>query len=217
MSEWLTPTPSHIADTLYSIENQKLKLRQRAIDILEEVKTCIPGYSENQTPLNSKCDYEKLRILCEEITCETYLFYFSEEELDCYIQIADKILTRIRFLKEGSELSFSVIDTILDAIWHQKKTAELSNKTRREIAKLALAILNPEFDSHWVNNLAPSASSYNHCIYFIFMLEDRFRTENEEFEAVYNHLTKYIERYGYDHHLSQRWTKRLEDIKSKSC
>lgn len=192
-------------------------MRQRAIEILEEIKYCIPGYSENKTPLNSKCDYEKLRKLCEEITRETHLFYYSQDELNSYIEIADRILTRIRFLKEGSELSFSVIDTILDAIWHQKKTAELSNKSRREISKLALAILNPKFDSHWVNNLAPSASSYNHCIYFIFMLEDRFRTENEEFEAVYNQLKSYIERYGHDHHLSQRWIKRFENIKNESC
>ena len=84
----------------------------------------------------------------------------------------------------------------------------MSIVTRRKLAILAISILNPKYDIYWVESLTPSASNYNHCIYFIFMLEDRFRTENKEFEAVYNHLAKYIEKYGTDHHLSKRLIKR---------
>lgn len=183
-------------------------MRTKALNILEQIKKLIPGFDENKIPVDSNCNYVKLRVLTEEIRSEAYLPYLSEEELITFISIADKILNRIRFLDEGSDLSFGVIDSILDSLWHQKKTKELSNKTRREIAKLALSILNPKYQKYWIDDLSPSVSSYNHCIYFIFMLEDRFRTENEEFDAVFDYLMKYIDKYGHEHHLSKRWLKR---------
>lgn len=161
--------------------------RTKAINILEKIKNQIDGYKKNKTPLDSICDYNSIRNLTEEIRSDAHLLYMSEEELSSLISIAEKILIRIQFLDEGSELSFGVIDSILDSIWHQKKTEDLSSKTRREIAKLALSILNPTYEKYWIDDLSPSASSYNHCVYFIFMLEDRFRTENEEFEAVFDH------------------------------
>jgi hypothetical protein len=190
-------------------------LRTEVIQILEKVKELIPGFEENETPINSVCDYNNILNLTEEIRSEAYLYYLTDEELNTFISFADKILERIQFLDEGSELSFSVIDSILDSIWHQKKTEELSSKSRREISKLALSILNTKNRKYWKDDLSPSASSYNHCIYFIFMLEDRFRTENEEFETVFNYLEEYIEKYGYEHHLSKRWIKRMNQIKEK--
>ena len=113
-------------------------MRTNAIQILENIKKIIPGFDDNKTTIDSNCDYNHIRLLTEEIRSEAYLFYFSEEELNTFISIAEKILTRIRFLDEGSELSFGVIDCILDSLWHQKKTEDLSNITRREIAKIAL-------------------------------------------------------------------------------
>ena len=192
-------------------------MKVRTKEILNEIRDQIPGFYEKKTPIDSNCDYKRLWKLTEELRSEAYLIHMSEDELNSFISVAYKILTRIKFLNEGSEFSFLVIESILDSIWHQKKTEELSNKTRRELAKLAITIMNPTNDQYWIDSLAPSASSFNHCIYFIFMLEDRFRTENEEFEAVYNQLEKYIKRYGNDHHLSQRWIKRFENINNASC
>lgn len=186
-------------------------MRKRALELIEELKSNIPGFYENKTPANSTCDYFSITGLTEQIRQDGLLELVNHEELNSYIGIAHKIMTKIKYLEEGSEDSFRSIDSILDSIWHHKPQKEMSTNNKRELAKLAISILNPKYKQYWVDDIAPSASSYNHCIYFIFMLEDRFRNENEEFLAVYNGLKFYINKYGSEHHFNKRWNKRLED------
>lgn len=191
------------------------KERKRVLSIYEEIRNQIPEYSAGEIPVNEPCDLKKIGLLTEELRSEAYLYYTSEAELNELMSIANDLVFRINLAKYDPQSTFFIVDSILDSIWHQKKSEELSDTNKRTLTKLAINILNQSNEKYWIESLSPSESNFNHCIYFIFMLEDRFRIENEEFEAVYNHLFKYIEKYGQDHHLSQRWLKRRSKLNEK--
>jgi len=188
--------------------------RKRTLAIYQEIKELLPGYREGRIPIGKTCDMKMIWSLTDEIRSEALLHYTSEVELNELIAIANNLVDRVNLANYDHEKGFSIVDGILDSVWHQRQSRELSERNRRNLAKLAINILNAKNEKYWVENLSPSASSYNHCIYFILMLEDRFNTTNEEFEMVFQHLERYIDKYGKEHHLSQRWLKRYEERKN---
>lgn len=172
----------------------------------------IPGFLEKRYSPKKSCDLINLKKIVGNITSEGLLFHSTNEQLDIYIEIGIELLTRIHYARYEPENIFFIVDQILDSIWHQKKVELLSKKNKRNLAKFALEILDEKNKKYWIDSLSPSSSWFNHCIYFIFMLEDRFRNENGEFLAIYANLKYYIEKYG-NHHLTLRWNVRYNTLK----
>jgi len=196
-------------------ENHEIsKERKRILSIYTEIEELLPGFLDGKITIDEPCDLQRIGLLTDEIRSESYLHYSSEVNLNNLMTIANDIVNRISLANYNAQESFFIVDSILDSIWHQRKEDELSDRNKRNLAALVVNILNKDNDQYWVDSLSPSASNYNHCIYFIFMLENRFRKKNEEFKSVFNHLKKYIDRYGHEHHLSIRWLNRFQSTYS---